>query len=310
MLCRDNHHAGNCSTARSSWRRNSRRPLVFGEPPPQTRRVRRGGACLRAGRCGRPQRRARGRSWPSGGRSWRRLRLQRPLRLFINPRDTPGVGPGLLSGGCEPPRQSGSRRQSRSIDRLGGFTPPARKTRNRPCRSNARAQLHPQAPPARVEHAGSHRQAHRRHDPLGRGVRVGSRGRLRGEVRLEVRRGRRRRVAANPRQNPDLPTSWWWPRRCGSASAPVWPRWSPSASTPPPTTPTTFGQHPMYNKVGGALATGEADGAQAAISSILYGLTIAGFDRAAQRRLLLGRRRRRHGQAVHPTRRRRLLLCE
>ena len=37
------------------------------------------------------------------------------------------------------------------------------------------------------------------------------------------------------------------------------------------------GQHPLYNKVGGALATGEADGAQAAISSVLYGLTIAGF---------------------------------
>ena len=38
-----------------------------------------------------------------------------------------------------------------------------------------------------------------------------------------------------------------------------------------------FGQHPMYNKVGGALATGEADGAQHALASILYALTIAGL---------------------------------
>lgn len=38
-----------------------------------------------------------------------------------------------------------------------------------------------------------------------------------------------------------------------------------------------FGQHPMYNKVGGALATGEADGAQSAIASMLYSLTIAGL---------------------------------
>ena len=38
-----------------------------------------------------------------------------------------------------------------------------------------------------------------------------------------------------------------------------------------------FGQHPMYNKVGGALATGEADGAQHAIASILYSMTIAGL---------------------------------
>ena len=37
------------------------------------------------------------------------------------------------------------------------------------------------------------------------------------------------------------------------------------------------GQHPMYNKVGGALATGEADGAQSAISSILYSMSIAGL---------------------------------
>lgn len=38
-----------------------------------------------------------------------------------------------------------------------------------------------------------------------------------------------------------------------------------------------FGQHPMYNKVGGALATGEADGGQHAISGILYALSIAGL---------------------------------
>lgn len=37
-----------------------------------------------------------------------------------------------------------------------------------------------------------------------------------------------------------------------------------------------FGQHPMYNKVGGALVTGEADGAQHALSQMLYCLMIAG----------------------------------
>ena len=36
-------------------------------------------------------------------------------------------------------------------------------------------------------------------------------------------------------------------------------------------------QHPMYDKVGGALVTGEADGAQHAMSQILYDMTIAGL---------------------------------
>ena len=36
-------------------------------------------------------------------------------------------------------------------------------------------------------------------------------------------------------------------------------------------------QHPMYGKVGGALAVGEADGAQHALSQILYDMTIAGL---------------------------------
>jgi len=37
------------------------------------------------------------------------------------------------------------------------------------------------------------------------------------------------------------------------------------------------GQHEMYGKVGGALVTGESDGGQACIKSILYDLSIAGF---------------------------------
>ena len=36
-------------------------------------------------------------------------------------------------------------------------------------------------------------------------------------------------------------------------------------------------QHEMYGKVGGAIVTGESDGGQAAIKSILYDLSIAGF---------------------------------
>jgi len=36
------------------------------------------------------------------------------------------------------------------------------------------------------------------------------------------------------------------------------------------------GQHELYGKVGGALVTGESDGGQAAIKSILYDLSIAG----------------------------------
>ena len=36
-------------------------------------------------------------------------------------------------------------------------------------------------------------------------------------------------------------------------------------------------QHPMYGKVGGALVTGEADGAQHAMSQILYDMGIAGL---------------------------------
>ena len=38
-----------------------------------------------------------------------------------------------------------------------------------------------------------------------------------------------------------------------------------------------FNQHTMYNKVGGAIVTGEGDGAQHAVAQILYDLTIAGF---------------------------------
>ncbi len=37
------------------------------------------------------------------------------------------------------------------------------------------------------------------------------------------------------------------------------------------------GQHEMYGKVGAALVTGESDGGQASIKSILYDLSIAGF---------------------------------
>lgn len=37
------------------------------------------------------------------------------------------------------------------------------------------------------------------------------------------------------------------------------------------------GQHEMYGKVGGALVTGESDGGQSCIKSILYDLSIAGF---------------------------------
>ena len=36
-------------------------------------------------------------------------------------------------------------------------------------------------------------------------------------------------------------------------------------------------QHEMYGKVGGALVTGESDGAQNCIRSILYDMSIAGF---------------------------------
>ena len=36
-------------------------------------------------------------------------------------------------------------------------------------------------------------------------------------------------------------------------------------------------QHEMYGKAGGAIVTGESDGAQACIKSILYDLSIAGF---------------------------------
>ena len=38
-----------------------------------------------------------------------------------------------------------------------------------------------------------------------------------------------------------------------------------------------FDQHAMYNKVGGAIVTGEGDGAQHAVSQILYDMTIAGL---------------------------------
>ena len=38
-----------------------------------------------------------------------------------------------------------------------------------------------------------------------------------------------------------------------------------------------FDQHPVSNKVGGAIVTGEGDGAQHAIAQILYDMTIAGL---------------------------------
>ena len=37
------------------------------------------------------------------------------------------------------------------------------------------------------------------------------------------------------------------------------------------------GQHPLYGRVGGAIVTGEGDGAQNCVSSILYNLGVAGF---------------------------------
>ncbi len=90
-------------------------------------------------------------------------------------------------------------------------------------------------------------------------------------------RGRRRRVARDPRQDPGVPTSWSSPRRSGSASGRRSPRWSPSGSTRPPTRSTLGSSTRCTARSAGRSSRASPTAARACIKSILYDMSIAGF---------------------------------